>query len=68
MEGWESERKIGRLRDLAAAHGIDADAQAMFSAERCKGHFHGHGPRIRSAYEARTRALGLEPGWESTDG
>ena len=59
-EGWER-RKIGRFRTEAAERGVTAEAR--FSADWCKGHLDGHGHRIRLAYEARARALGVEPLW-----
>lgn len=59
-EGWER-RKIGHFRAEATARGVTAEAR--FSPDRCKGHMDGHGRRIRVAYEARARALGVEPLW-----
>ena len=59
-EAWER-RKIDRFQAAAAARG--ATLEASFSVDWCKGHLDAHGARIRSAYEARTQALGVEPLW-----
>ncbi|MFN8621974.1 MAG: hypothetical protein U0869_14685 [Chloroflexota bacterium] len=61
LEGAEQRRKIPRL--TAQAHARGATAEAAYTADRCKGHVHGHADRIRDAYKARVTALGLEPGW-----
>jgi len=59
-ETWER-RKIERFRAEAAAR--EATQEARFGPDRCKGHLDGHAARIRSAYEARARSLGVEPLW-----
>lgn len=60
-ERWEQTRKIERFRALARASG--STGEAAFGPDRCKGHFEAHGARIREAYLARVRALGVEPRW-----
>jgi hypothetical protein len=60
-EGWEQRRKIARLTEEAVARG--ASGEASFTPDWCRGYLDGHGARIRTAYEARCTALGVEPLW-----
>jgi hypothetical protein len=54
VERWEMGRKVRRFRARADAH-----PEAAFGADRCKGHFDGHGRRTLAALTVRLRALGL---------
>lgn len=54
-EAWVQRRKVAQL-ERETPPGAD---RVEFSAERCKGHFSGHGRRILAAYEARLQAYGL---------
>ena len=62
LEGWEQDRKVARFRAKAQASD-DGWLDSAFAADRCKGHFESHRARIREAYEARSRAAGVEPVW-----
>ena len=58
IEAWIQRRKIPQLQSETPPN---AD-RVEFSADRCKGHFGGHGRRILAAYEARLAAWRVERG------
>jgi hypothetical protein len=53
LERWEMERKIAKF----SRAGREEDAETAFSADRCKGHFDGHGQRVLDAYENRVHSI-----------
>ena len=56
LEQWEMARKVRRFSRQAPAN-----EEAGFCADWCKGHFDRHASRSRQAYQARLRALDLDP-------
>jgi hypothetical protein len=52
IERWEMKRKVNRFNQQRNAHD-----EAAFCADRCKGHFDGHGQRILAAFAARLSML-----------
>jgi hypothetical protein len=54
LENWEMRRKIARLSQQSPDQ-----AEIDFCAERCKGHFEGHGGRAMAEFARRVKQLGL---------
>lgn len=54
VERWERERKIARLSRRQGP-----GDEAVFSADMCKGHYHGHGERVMRLYASRVAKGGV---------
>lgn len=54
LEAWERERKIRRFTEQEEAEG-----EAAFCPDQCKGHFDGHARRALSIYARRLEELGV---------
>lgn len=59
VEAWEQRRKIARFSAMAVRKGLATEA--LFTADRCKGHFLPYRTLVRDAYETRCRAAGVDP-------